>query len=188
MTGQILKEKLQKTNALLALEIAVLIWAEKESFESRMIPRCLCSVTFFTGMLLKRITGWSISCLFFERSNSTACFCGSGLNDILQLWAHWLINPRSWFMFSAAAFGSWTTVNNDVSSAKSLTLHFKSAVRSLIYTRKNNGPNIDPWGTPAKISPQLEHWPFRTVRCFRSLRKLWMRQRSCPATPHRFSL
>ena len=35
-----------------------------------------------------------------------------------------------------------------------LTLHFKSAVRSLIYTRKNNGPNIDPWGTPAKIFPQ----------------------------------
>ncbi len=172
----------------LVLEIADFIWAEKESFESKIIPRCLCSFTFFTGMLLKRITGWSVSFLFLENNNSTACFSGSGLNDILQSWAHWLINWRSWFISLAASLASRTTVNKDVSSAKSLTLHFKSAVRSFIYTRKNKGPKIEPWGTPAEISPQLEHFPFSTVRCFRSLRKLWIRERSFPETPHRFNL
>ena len=75
-------------------------------------------------------------------------------------------------MCSAASLVSQAIVNKDVSSAKSLTLHFKSAVRSFIYNRKNNGPKIEPWDTPAKISPQLEHCPFRTVRCFRSPRKL----------------
>ena len=43
-------------------------------------------------------------------------------------------------------------MNKDVSSAKSFTLHFKSAVRSLIYTRKSSGPSIEPWGCQ-NISP-----------------------------------
>ena len=71
---------------------------------------------------------------------------------------------------------------------KSLTLHFKSAMRSFIYTRKNNGPKKEPWGTPAKISPQLEHCPFRTVLCFWSFRKLLIREIGCPEAPHRSSL
>ena len=41
----------------LVLEIAYLIWAEKDNFESSIIPKCLCSSTFITGMLLKRISG-----------------------------------------------------------------------------------------------------------------------------------
>ena len=41
----------------LVLEIADLICAKQESFESRIIPKCLCSLAFFTGMLLKRIIG-----------------------------------------------------------------------------------------------------------------------------------
>ena len=27
--------------------------------------------------------------------------------------------------------------------------------------RKRSGPNIDPWGTPAKIGPHDDVWPFR---------------------------
>ena len=83
---------------------------------------------------------------------------------------------------------SSTTANNDVSSAKGLTLHLTSAARSLIYTRENKGPRREPWGTPAEISPRLEFCPFRTVRCFRSLRKLWISERRSPETPQRFSL
>ena len=154
------------------------MWALKDNLESRTIPRCLCSITFFTGVSLKRTTGWSISFFFLENISSTACFCGSGLKDILQLRAHWFINSKSWFMSIAAALESSTTVNNEVSSAKSLTLHLKSSVRSFMYTRKNRGPKIEPWGTPAEISPYDEHCPFKTVRCFRSLRKLLTRKRS----------
>ena len=79
-------------------------------------------------------------------------------------------------------------MNNDVSSAKSLALHFKSFVRSFIYTRKDKGPRIEPLGTPAEISPQEEFCPFKTLRCFLSLRKLLIRARRFPETRHRFSL
>ena len=41
----------------LVLEMTALICAEKVSFESRITPRCLCSSTSFTGVLLNRITG-----------------------------------------------------------------------------------------------------------------------------------
>ena len=45
----------------LALESAALTWAEKDSFQSRLILRYLCSSTFLIGMLLKQISGWLIS-------------------------------------------------------------------------------------------------------------------------------
>ena len=41
---------------------------------------------------------------------------------------------------------------------------------------------------PAKMSPKFEHCPFKTVRCFRSSRKLWMGKRIFPIMPHLFSL
>ena len=60
-----------------------LIWAEKDSFESRIIPKCLCSTTFFTGMLLKRITGWSISIFFLENVNSIIWKSAKSFSEIL---------------------------------------------------------------------------------------------------------
>ena len=53
--------------------------------------------------------------------------------------------------------------DSDVSSANSLTLHFKPTAGSFISTRKNKGPRIEPWGTPAEIPPQLELCPFRFI-------------------------
>ena len=50
---------------------------------------------------------------------------------------------KSWFKSLAADKGSRTTVKSDVSSAKSFTLHIRLSVRSLIYTRKKRGPNIE---------------------------------------------
>ena len=131
--------------------------SRKDRFESTTSPKCWCSSTFFTGVLLGSISGWSISFLFLENIVSTACYCRSGLNDILQLWAaHCFINSKSRFLSSAAVLEFLTTVNNDVSSAKSFTLHFKFSVESITHRRKNKGPKIDPWGTPTEIFPQLE--------------------------------
>ena len=35
-------------------------------------------------------------------------------------------------------------VKSEVSSAKSLTLHLRLSVKSLMYTRKKSGPKIEP--------------------------------------------
>ena len=44
-------------------------------------------------------------------------------------------------------------------------------MRSLITTKKNRGPTLVPWGTPAKIGNQFDlSWPTLT-RCWRFLRK-----------------
>ena len=51
----------------------------------------------FTGILLKRITGWPGPLFSPWNDNSIACLCRSGLKDIFQSWAHWLNSRRSWF-------------------------------------------------------------------------------------------
>ena len=55
--GMYLERHFSKPIPFLDLEIANLIWAEKDKFESSIIPRCLCSLTFATGVLLKEIFG-----------------------------------------------------------------------------------------------------------------------------------
>ena len=57
---------------------------------------------------------------------------------------------RSLSNWSVNILGSQTVENSDVSSAKSLTKDSKPSGRLLIYTRKSNGPKIEPYGTPAK--------------------------------------
>ena len=42
--------------------------------------------------------------------------------------------------------------NNDVSSANSFTVDVMSTDRSLIYIGKNNGPKMDPCGTPFRTN------------------------------------
>ena len=32
-----------------------------------------------------------------------------------------------------------------------------------MYMRKNNGPKIEPYETPASTDDQLEHWPLSTT-------------------------
>ena len=81
----------------------------KDNLESSIIPRCLCSWTFFTRISLKNMGGWFIGILFLEKATSTACLLGSGLKDIPQLCAKSLIRFRSWFISRAAVWGSWTT-------------------------------------------------------------------------------
>ena len=59
-------------------------------------------------------------------------------------------------MYSAAAFGCSTVVKKDVSPTKSLALHFKSAVRSLVIHKGNNGPNVD---TPVALLLKYLQYP-----------------------------
>ena len=42
-----------------------------------------------------------------------------------------------------------------------------------MHIRKNNGPNIEPWGTPAPILVYEEYFPFSTTCCF-LLDKNWI--------------
>ena len=42
MPGQILREIFQQNDFLSFLELADLVWAERDYFESRIIPKCFC--------------------------------------------------------------------------------------------------------------------------------------------------
>ena len=86
---------------------------------------------------------------------------GSGLNSIFQLKSHFEINKRSLLSILALSFIFLIIVKRDVPSAINLTLNFNSFGKSLIKIRKRSGPNIEPWGTPAKIGFHEECWPFK---------------------------
>ena len=47
-------------------------------------------------------------------------------------------------MSDAAAFALQAVVKRDVLSAKSLALHLRSSVDSLMYTRKKSIPRVEP--------------------------------------------
>ena len=55
--GRYLERNLNIPIPCLDLEITVLMWLANENLESNMIPRCLCSGTFFTGTSLKNMGG-----------------------------------------------------------------------------------------------------------------------------------
>ena len=66
-----------------------------------------------------------------------------------------------------------------VSSAKSLILEDKSSAKSLICIKNNNGPRMEPWGTPALTLVHEEDCPFNTSlyllfvkKCFKTCNKL----------------
>ena len=56
-------------------------------------------------------------------------------------------------------FLSWITENKGVSSANSLAFEDNLSGKSLIYIKTSNGPNIEPWETPALPSEQSEICP-----------------------------
>ena len=53
---------------------------------------------------------------------------------------------------------------------KSMTDEFISSTISLMITKNNKGPRIDPCGTLAFIKQHSDETPDRTARCFLSLR------------------
>ena len=60
----------------------------------------------------------------------------------------------------------------DASSANSFTVDERLLLRSFMYIRKNNGPKIEPWGTPASIGDHedidhsIEHVEIYLLRKF----------------------
>ena len=65
----------------------------------------------------------------------------------------------------------WITEDKDASSAKSLVFEDNPSDKLLIHIRNNNGPRMEPWGTPALTSDQSETCPFNKTLCFLFLRK-----------------
>ena len=55
--GRQLERNLNMPIPFLDLDMADLIWVEKDTSESRTIPKSLCLTTCITGKLVKRITG-----------------------------------------------------------------------------------------------------------------------------------
>ena len=73
---------------------------------------------------------------------------------------------KSLFRSFAVEVIFWTTENREVPSASNFGVQVKPSDKSLISIRKNNGPRIDPWGTPAWTLVQDECCPFKTTLCF----------------------
>ena len=100
-----------------------------------------------------------------------------GLFRFIRIKGHFTLVGQIW-NFSRLSFNSlvdcvtsWTTEKRNVSLAKILVVDDNSQLRSLIYTKKNKGPKIDPWGTPAETSTQDEDRPFRTTLWYLLLKK-----------------
>ena len=104
-----------------------------------------------TLLFLKTEGGW-VNLLHLQmKMTPWACLLESGLKLIFHWKAQSLTFFKSSFNSLAEVFTSWTSENNNVSSAKSFTLLVKLSDKSFILI-KNNGPRIDP------CELQHEHW------------------------------
>ena len=99
---------------------------------SNVTPRCFWEEACQTLLFLKTKDGCGSFFILLLKITSWSCLLGSGLKLIYHWKAHLLIFFRPSFDSLAEAFTSWTTENNDVSSAKSFTLEDKSSAKSLI--------------------------------------------------------
>ena len=81
---------------------------------------------------------------FVEKVISLACFEGSRLKDIFQVYAQLDIKLRSSFSVTEALMLSFLTENIDVSSANIFMFDWIPSRISLIKIRKKSGPNIEP--------------------------------------------
>ena len=60
--------------------------------------------------------------------------------------------------------GPFTTEKRDASSAKSLTVKVIFSDKSLMYTKKNTRPKMDPFGTPALNGSRFDDCPLCITR------------------------
>ena len=75
---------------------------------------------------------------------------------------------RSSLSVCAVSCGSSTIKYRLVSSANNFIVELISVSMSFMKTMNKRGPRIDPWGTPAFMSRQLEVELLITTRCFLS--------------------
>ena len=106
--------------------------------------------------------------LKFSTKNNLFClYSGSGLKSIFHPNAQVLILAKPLFKSLANLVTLSNTWNRDVSSANNFGLDAKISDKLFMYIRKNNGPSIEPCGTPASIAAHEECCPFGTTHCFR---------------------
>lgn len=101
----------------------------------------------------------------------------------LKVTNHWLdhlwILSRSLFNVLLAMTGLSTIMYKVVSSANNLIVDLMSNTISFIYTRNNNGPNIEPWGTPAftSLMSLLQLFVYDSGDNFRTTDKVYLLSR-----------
>ena len=95
---------------------------------------------------------------------------------------------KSLFSSRAEVLLSWITENKNVSSGNSLAFEGNPSDKSLIYIKNNNGPVMEPWGSPALTSDQSKTCPFNKTLCFLFLRKSRKRFSKLPDIPFSFNL
>ena len=84
---------------------------------------------------------------FYEKKNTYwACLFMLGLNDIFHWYALLEILIKSPFSCNNDRLTSLATEKIEVSSAKILAIDDRFLDKSLIYTKNNRGPKMDPWG------------------------------------------
>ena len=97
--------------------------------------------------------------VFLTRKNNFLSLFGiSGLNGIFHCYTHWEIFEKSSFSLFDECKWSLTTEKTDVWSARIFGLESNPLGKSFMYTKKNNGHKIDPWGTPALMGDYLDDW------------------------------
>ena len=162
---------------LFILLTIVLRCSSKFSLQSKNIPRCFCNATWWTGLSLKINVEWLVFVILRENITSWACLIGS----VLKLIFHWLdqllILHKSLLSSFAEVFLLCTTEKREVSSPNNFGLEDESSDRSLIYIKKNSGPRIDHWGTPAGTLVHDDVWLLRTTLCSRFFRKHFSKRR-----------
>ena len=138
---------------LLTLSVVFFKCLPKFDLSSKNIPRCFWYRFWFTGILLKINTGWFGFLILREKMTSWACLEGSGLKLIFHWKPQLHILMKSFFNSFAYVFLLWTTEKGEVPSAKGQGLDDKPVDKSLMWTKNNKGPKIEPWGTPASLQP-----------------------------------
>ena len=111
-----------------------------------------------------KIVGWIGALTFRDKRRDSLLI---GLNVTSDSLAHLAIDSRSTFSNCAVTSGCSTIRYELVSSAKSRIFAWISFTISLIKTKNNNGPNIEPWGTPAFMNVHKDSTPGSTTLCLR---------------------
>ena len=132
--------------------------------------------------------GWESLFTFLLNIVSRACLLGSGLKLIFRWWAQWLILAKSLLISAAELSLLCTTENKEESSANNLILDNNSSAKSFMYIKKNSGPIIKPFGTPALTLIHIKTWSFKTTFYFLFLKKSHNKFKNLPDMPFCFNL
>ena len=127
----------------------------------------------FINFYKKFSGGCNVFFILREKLTSCTCLLGSGLKVTFHWLAQAFILPKSLFKLVADKFILSTTEKSGTLSAKSLKFVVRPTEKSFIQIINNNGPRIDPWGTPDSIldREQESSWSFNTTLCFLNFEK-----------------